>query len=258
MKLQKGITIFHIYRKDGTPLFLHPMGHPRFFLDLMDRMETGETIELKGKYGKDPRVESLTLFRNEVYRLIEQNVKIWAGEQRFIIRFLISAGIFLISYFILSVVVRDPVPMVDEILISLGASLAFFIISSRRLKNSDPATKKRIQLREMVDQIVFEEDPFLMKVESLLQEKEGENENTLMDNFWSGENPFQTDPADGETVELMNYLEGLFDKKLVNRFNKALAKDNKEKPLPRLGGRKKMDLPLLATYARLKEHCLKK
>lgn len=258
MRHHKELTIFHIYRKDGTPLFLHPMGQPRFFLDLIQQYEEGQPLELKGKYGKEPRVESLTLFRNELYRLIEQNVKLWAGEQRFILRFLLSSGIFLVSYFILSVGVRDPIPMVDELLVSLAVALGLFLFMGRKVRSSDPAIKKRIQLREMVDRIVFEEDPFLMKVETHLQEREGQNQETLLDTFWAGENPFNADPLDGEVKELLNYLEERFDKKFVHNFDKSLARGKREKPSLHATAGRKMDLPLLATYARLKEHCLKK
>jgi hypothetical protein len=258
MSETKKINIFHIYRKDGTSLFLHPMGKARFFLELLESADGGRPMEIKGLYGKEPRVESLTLFRNELYRLIELNVKMWAGEQRFLFRFLISTGFFLVVYFLLSMLIRDPIPMVDEVLLASGAAVALFFILGRKARGSDVATTKRIQLREIVDQIRFVEDPFLKKVETYLQQKEGQNEQTLVETFWTGDNPFNTEPMDGEVKELLGYLEGRFDKKLVNKFDKSLNRGIKEKPSVRSSSGKKLDLPLLSTYVRLKEHCLNK
>ena len=55
--------------------------------------------------------------------------------------------------------------MVDEILIGLGASIAVFLLLGRRMKNSDMATRKRIQMREVVDRILFTENLFLKALE---------------------------------------------------------------------------------------------
>ena len=258
MKHQRTLKVFHIYRKNGTPLFLHPMGRPRFLLNFIQKSEEGQPLEISGRYGREPRIESLTLFRNTLYRLIEQDVKLWAGEQRFIPRFLLSAGAFLISYFALSFIMRDPLPMVDELLLSLAVALGLFFFLGRKIRTSDPAIQKRIQLRELVDRIVFVEDPFLKKVETHLQEREGLNRETLLDTFWTGENPFTSEPPDGEVEELLHYLEEQFDKKLVHRFNKTLFRGKREKPALPAGSGGKLDLPLLATYARLKECYLKK
>ena len=148
--------------------------------------------------------------------------------------------------------------MIDEILLALGASVALFFILGRKARGSDVATTKRIQLREIVDKIRFVEEPFLMKLEAYLQQKEGQNEQTLVETFWAGENPFSADPMDGEVRELLGYLEGRFDKKLVNKFDKSLNRGIRENPSIRSSSGRKLDLPLLSTYVRLKEHCLNK
>ena len=69
MSSKPRITIFHLYRSDGTALFLHP------FTNMNKVMEVLEGYELVGKYGQEPRVESLTLFRNDLYRMVEGAVK---------------------------------------------------------------------------------------------------------------------------------------------------------------------------------------
>ena len=92
MQNKKRIIIDHIFGKDGSSLFLHPFSEEDKTTDLL------EHADIEGKYGQEPRVESLVLLRNELYRVIESQVKRWISEQRFIPRFLISAGVFLLEW----------------------------------------------------------------------------------------------------------------------------------------------------------------
>ena len=85
------IYLFHILRKDGTSLFLNPFGGPDKFVNGLERNE------VEGRYGMEPRVEALTMFRNELYRQIEIGVKNWLSDARFVPKFLISAAIFVAS-----------------------------------------------------------------------------------------------------------------------------------------------------------------
>ena len=159
MEQKDKVTIFHLYRHDGTALFLHP------FENLDKLVSVLQKNGIEGKYGKEPRVESLTLFRNDLYRLIEDAVKSWVSEKRFIPRFLASAVVFLLTYLFMSIVIRDPLPLVDEILIGLAAAFVTYFLMSRRDQRSNSALKKRVELRTAVDRIVFKQDPFVKEIE---------------------------------------------------------------------------------------------
>jgi hypothetical protein len=162
MQTTESITMFHLSRKDGTAVFLHP------FLKRgsTDRITT-DTV-LTGSYGREPRVESLTLLRNDLYRRIESDVRDWINERRFIPRFLIAAGAFLIVFLFLAAVIRDPIPVLDETLISLGVGIAVFVIVGRRFEQSKVAGQKRVMMRTRVDQVVFSEDPYVREMEEIL------------------------------------------------------------------------------------------
>ncbi|MEE8440203.1 MAG: hypothetical protein V3S41_00660, partial [Spirochaetia bacterium] len=67
-KRKDTVHIFHLYRKDGTAVFLHPFRNSDRLFQVLERSE------ISGHYGTEPRVESLTLFRNELYRLVENEV----------------------------------------------------------------------------------------------------------------------------------------------------------------------------------------
>ena len=94
--------LFHIARKNGSSFFFDPFHDPVNIIPVL------ENCEIVGLYGNEPRVETVTHFRNELYRKVEQSVKIWVAERRFIPRFLISSALFLVTYLFMSLVVRDP------------------------------------------------------------------------------------------------------------------------------------------------------
>ncbi len=219
------ILIFHIYRSDGTPLFLHP------FDDRNTLFSLAEGVETEGKFGREPRVESLTMFRNKLYRLIEKGVKEWIADTKFIPRFILSAVVFLIVYFFTSLVIRDPIPVLDELLISIGASAAAYYILSRRDQNSEKASGKRLQLRMHVDRIVFNESSFIIKFEELLHYNEKE-----------------------EAVVLLSNLEKMFSGREYKKQEKRLSKNRKEDKNHFLSWAKtnKVDLSLYAAYRNIK------
>jgi hypothetical protein len=164
------MTLYHFARRDGTPLFLHP------FLKPGSTLEITSTTELQGKYGAEPRVESLTLLRNDLYRRIESDVRTWINERRFIPRFLISSAVFMLVFLFMSLVLRDPIPIVDEFLVSGGLAVFTYLVVGRRFEHSRTAGDVRVMLRSKVDGVVFTESPFVREVEELLHYLEERSE----------------------------------------------------------------------------------
>ncbi len=255
MSSREPLHIFHLYRKDGTSLFLHP------FLDRQKVIERLDKEELEGLYGKEPRVESLTLFRNELYRIIEEEVKSWVSEARFIPRFLMSAGIFVVAYFFLTFVVRDPLPMVDELAISLGGGILAYILLGRRDMRSQSALKKRIALRQKVDNIRFVESDFVKEVEEALHAKENESTDSLVTTLEAGEVSSLTNPESDVARELLHYLEVKFRSGEYKRQEKKLLEKKRDKDIDgvkRWVQLRKVDFPLFALYVNLKRRQARK
>ncbi len=247
------VYIYHIYRKDGTSLFLHPFAYTDKFLELV------ENSEFEGKYGKEPRVESLTLFRNDLYRIIENQVKSWVSELRFLPRFLISSGLFLLSYLFLSLVVRDPLPMIDEIAISLGLAVVLYIILGKRDLKSNFALKKRVELRTKVDQIVFRESKFVKEIEEALQRNEAGSTQDVIDYMLSPPERPLTEEEKEDAVQITRYLRKQFNHRELKKQEKLISKINREKEPEKkvkiksmLADSKKIDLSLFALYTRIK------
>ena len=238
--------IFHLHRKDGSSLLLHPLFPPAKVV------ETLEKSPLEGRYGREPRVEVLTGLRDELYRQVELGVRHWLDDLRFIPKFLIASGAFVAAYLFFSIVVRDPLPVIDEVVLGLLAAVASFVLIGRRDRASQRAAKKRVDLRQVVDRIAFRESQFVKTVEDALHSAEGQSVEQVVRRIVEplGQGPQQSPEADGEAqAEAAQFV-----LLLEQRFN--FRKLEREKPGRRAGGReaarllslRKLDLPLYAVY----------
>jgi len=256
MEEKQKITIFHLYRKDGSSLFLHPFEKEEKFMELLEK------LDFEGKYGQEPRVESLTMFKNDIYRLIEDAVKSYVSELRFIPKFLISAGIFLAAYLFFSLVVRDPLPMVDEILISFGAAILSYIMIGRRDQRSNLSLKKRMEMRTRVDRIVFNESSFVKKIEKTLHQNESGNTEKVIEYMMSPGKHQISAEDEKDALQLIKYLKKRFNSRdfkrqerivdrLIHEKDKEPEKDKKS--LSVWAESKKVDFSLFAVYARMKK-----
>lgn len=221
-----------------------------------------EEKELKGRYGKEPRVEALTMFRNVLYRIIEDGVNDWIGEKRFLPKFLVASGVFLFGYLFFTLVVRDPLPILDEIAIAIAAGIGVFYLLGRRDKQSDPAMKKRIALRTKVDRIVFESSRFVRRMEELLSEsEEGPREDILLNLVDTPKEDLSSEEKEEAKqfiLALQKYLGGSESKKHA-KFLKKFSDQNVEERRRRIEGltewmnKKKVDLSLYMLYLRARE-----
>ena len=236
MQREQNITIFHLQRKDGSSLFLHPFSDPEILLKLNDK------AKIIGKYGKEPRVESLTMFRNDLYRNIEASVKTWINDIRFIPRFLISAIVFLVIYLFTSFVIRDPVPMIDELALSLAGSIALYFTIAKRDQNSEKSSKKRLELRILIDKIVFEEDPFVKEIEEILYLNESVDKAALIESISSYDEGSFKNGEDNDIKQIVSYLDKIFSGKIYRKKITNLNKNDN-----------KIDLSLFAIYKKLKK-----
>jgi len=246
------IYIFHIFRSDGQSLFLHPLNNPD---KLIAQLENAEVI---GRYGREPRVEALTLFRNELYREIETGVKRWLADIRFIPKFLISAVVFIIAYFFLSFVIRDPIPLIDEIAISLGVSVVLYYLLGRKDISSEKATKKRLVLRSAVDKITFRQSPFVKQVEEILHQNESSSISEVIRQILEPIEQELSESQKEEADHIIQLLEGKFNFKRIKRKERQFQRylkgsGDKSQHIHKLGKAIKLDFPLYAVYKRLKK-----
>lgn len=252
-KRNETVHIFHLYRKDGTSVFLHPFRKSDKLFGLLEKSE------ISGHYGSEPRVESLTLFRNELYRLVETEVKRWVSDARFIPRFILSAAAFLVAYLFTAFVVRDPLPVIDEVAIALGVSIVTYILLGRRDLKSEAALKRRIALRSQVDKIVFTESEFVRRLETALIAKEDEKPEELLEQLIAGNTALLAEGHVDEAEQIISYLDEMFTSSEFRRTKKRLGKiqsplqGRERDSMRRWLESRKVDIPLLALYMQLKK-----
>jgi len=212
------VRIFHLKRGDQTPIFLHPF-HGKDALGLLEKSD------ITGVYGEEPRVEALTMFRNELYRIVEDEVKNWIADTKFIPRFLISAGVFLVAYFVLSYAVRDPVPVLDELSLSIAGAIVVYVALGKRYQQSDAAMKKRMRIRGKVDRIVFQESRLVTRLEDVLHAYEKLDARSAIEHFTgSALKPLGEEDRE-EAAEVLGYLTTMFSSKDHRRHEKRLRRN---------------------------------
>ncbi len=244
--------IFHLYRKEGESIVLHPFDTGE---RLLSQIETGAVA---GRYGEEPRVEALTALRAELYRLADQGVQQWISNLRFVPRFLAAAGVFLLAYFFFSFVVRDPLPVLDEVALGVGAAVIVYSLIRRADAGSERARAKRAEVRAAVDRITFVESAFVRSVEQALVESEagslvGWVERMAGSAGWAAIGAENAEEARSfvATVESRYRLRG--GRREERSLRRLLSRrDASRERLDRWARARKIDVPLYAVYHRIK------
>jgi len=250
------ITIFHLYRKDGRALFLHPFDDAEVVLSL-DKMK-----EICGKYGQEPRVESLTLFRDDLHQAVDSAVLSWIQDRRFIPNLFYSAGVFLALYFIFSFGIRDPILMVDELILAVAGTAGFYWYRLRRDRARPQAVNLTDKLKTMVDKIEFREDSFVKEVEGLLHRFESISGERLLESMMASEEGSFSSSDLEDAQQLLSYLEKRFSgkiyrqqEKIIDQYSSTAKTSRSLNTLLSLVDMGKIDISLFMTYKTIKKEC---
>ena len=76
----------------------------------------------------------------------------WIQEKRYVVRLLVSAFIFLAAYFVFSLAVRDPIPMIDEFLIGIALAAVYWIYAKKKDEKAQIAIVKRESLYKAIEE----------------------------------------------------------------------------------------------------------
>lgn len=132
-------------------------------------LESLEEDELRICYGSQLFEDDNIFIKTELKTTIGTAVNKWINDSRFVAHLLMSAAVFLISFYFLSYVIRDPLPMIDEIILSLLlGGLAWY-----RLKNQDYHSEKvvhrKIEFEQYLSSIKMEQMDYLKQIELYLE-----------------------------------------------------------------------------------------
>ncbi len=228
-------------------MFFHPFEADEESVELL------AASRIRGLYGEEPPVSALTGFRNELYLIAERALRRWNAEDRFLIRFLGASAVFVVAFLFLSIVVRDPVPLLDELLISLAVSIAAYFALVRRDLSSQRVERRRIEIRSAIDRTVFEESELVHRLEETLHAHEGNGVPAL------DQQAVLFDEADsGVAAEILSYLAKGFRDRHYRRQERKLIRASRradyQRAMAEWAHQDKADVPLFCLYLALKRH----
>ncbi|MDA3850017.1 MAG: hypothetical protein PF447_01965 [Spirochaetaceae bacterium] len=162
----------------------------------------GDVFDLnaKGWFGQYPSDDNRQTMKKQWYYLTDRSSELSFHDQEFLPRYLLSFLIFLFVFFILTYLVKDPIPMVDELGFSFLAGFIFNLWWKNKRKDSLSCDKIKLELRSKVDKIPFEELELLNKLELYLQTLDVKSPQELKDFqkwelpvFWDIQQPLARD-----------------------------------------------------------------
>jgi hypothetical protein len=245
-----------IKRGNAADLHLHP------FLQRKEAerwdVENAEPVTVR--YGSEVTEEQREQFLYDLYVKIDRGVDSWIVELKYIPRLLSSAGAFLVIYFFLSFVIRDPIPVLDELLGAAVGAAAVYLWTASRSKRSNIALKKRIEIKDQFQQTDYAADAQIALIESRLALYDAMPAIELADRVCGEDGGLEPLPLENRYEEIAEYVRRILEysdrhKKILRR----LAKVNTERErtacsanLFSLASKKSIDLPLVALYTAMR------
>ncbi|MGE0075349.1 MAG: hypothetical protein AB7S52_08990 [Sphaerochaetaceae bacterium] len=135
-------SCFILRRNREKSLYLTPFIDPK----LAPSWKEDDEIHWLASTGLNTHEKDDALFI--LYTQIDHGVDRWIQDARYIPRLLVSSAVFLTVYFFFSLAVRDPIPMVDELVLAIVASFLAAYALSKRDKKGELAMKRRLELKQ--------------------------------------------------------------------------------------------------------------
>lgn len=158
--------------------------------------------------------------RIQTYNEIDTSVELWIQEKRYFPRLIISAFVFLVVYFFMSLVIRDPIPMLDELVGSTIASIAMWYYISTKDKKGPITNKKKLEIKREISNSEYKELPALVTIEMYLDYLRGFDIIDLSDSL------LNVDTGVLKPLEFAEKTNDTFMKQLTSRFKRVETDEN--------------------------------
>lgn len=93
--------------------------------------------------------------RDAILADIDKELSLYMQDKSYIKRLLISAAVFLAVYFLCAFVIRDPIPMIDEIIAGLAAAICSWFMMKRNDSNRVIVGSDRAFYKKALDEAEF-------------------------------------------------------------------------------------------------------
>lgn len=243
--------IRHIYyiRRDDKPLL---------FVNL-DNLKKGEGSVDKFVYKLSSSIsrEEERIARDAVLSSIERDLSLYIQDKSYIKRLLLTALLFIISYFFLSFVVRDPIPMIDELIISSVVALFVWMMAKKHDYESVLVGSDRENYRRALEEAEFEYTSEVQNVEEYIAMLKGLDLKALSVLIASNDLPALDELSD-ELVSAIEYSV-LHSNKLIARYSREILTSAKNplsisKSIIKDSATGNLDPILLALYIKISQN----
>lgn len=151
----------YLFILGGTkPLMLHPFESGTGLFDAPG------PVVLSGRYGTGEIPKDTGAIRADLYRAMEQGSRRHFLDKGYYLRLALTVGAFIGVYLFFSIVVRDPIPLIDELLLGGLAAAAVFFASERKALSSPQHIESLLALRRSIDSSMFIESRVVDLVEA--------------------------------------------------------------------------------------------
>lgn len=140
------------------PIVLHPFDLPRF--------EAGARGELAGRCSSGFVARGADELRQSLYLAMERSLRRRMVDKGYALRLAASAGLFILVYLFCSLVIRDPIPFIDEVLLGGIAAGLLFFGWERRVLASPRHVEALVRARKTIDSLFFTESRVVDLVEA--------------------------------------------------------------------------------------------
>lgn len=98
----------------------------------------------------------------------------FSQDSHYFFRLIVSAAVFLLIYLFMSLVIRDPLPMIDELLFSSAGAIICWVFLSKMSAQSSLAEKYKLELYKMIEEAKEEDVSFINVFEEYIFDLESE------------------------------------------------------------------------------------
>ncbi|MBL8968611.1 MAG: hypothetical protein JNG85_16520, partial [Spirochaetaceae bacterium] len=153
------------------PLVLHPFGEGSTLYAEAERSPSAPRLE--GRFAPSRAPTSFAELRADLDAELEAGLRRHLLDKGFTLRVFASAAVFLVVFLFMSIVIRDPIPIVDEV---VGGALGAFALRTylaRRALSSPSALALAESLRRSLGEAYFVESSAVAVAEAWLEEAFG-------------------------------------------------------------------------------------
>lgn len=255
------ITCYALLRNVGSNLYLSPYleSEKAALLDA----DTPVVLKSSGMLTKQQKDEASF----SLYSAIDFSVDRWIQDKQYIPRLLICAFVFMVTYLFLALAIRDPIPMVDELLGASALTVFCWITLTKRDTRSSLALQRRYALKGKAGSPEYQQEEGMFALEDFLEQMAARDMREICDSLCLvREETFtlfaekQKGPWAAELYRLLLVHLKVYDKGLYQVCRKVHTLRKNKKPDSKLANRifhrsmqGNLDVPLLALTVLLAE-----